>query len=119
VTGEEVAPPLAHEEPVVSASFSPDGARIVTVSQGGSARVWDAVTGKALTSPFRQAEPIVTAAFSADGERLITVDRRAVQRWDVSFDARSLHEWMDVAGKSPYVLEGGVLTLRSLVRRRS
>ena len=29
-----------------SASFSPDGARIVTASNDGTARLWDATTGE-------------------------------------------------------------------------
>jgi hypothetical protein len=37
---------------VSSAAFSPDGSRVVTVSNDYTARVWDAVTGKSLTSPL-------------------------------------------------------------------
>ena len=35
-----------HSEGVSSATFSPDGKRIVTASSDRTARVWDAATGK-------------------------------------------------------------------------
>ena len=62
----------SHEGPVWSAAFSPDGARMVTASKDGDARVWDADGGQ---------EPIVlrghdgdvrSAVFSPDGARVVT-----------------------------------------------
>jgi WD40 repeat protein len=38
-----------HEDSVRSASFSPDGARIVTASYDRTARIWDATTGQEIT----------------------------------------------------------------------
>lgn len=40
-----------------------------------------------------------------------------MRTWDVSLDPRPLREWASVADQSPYVLEDGVLMLRSLVLR--
>ena len=37
-----------HEYAVLSAAFSPDGARIVTASYDHTARLWDATTGEEL-----------------------------------------------------------------------
>jgi len=37
---------VGHQGSVSSASFSPDGARIVTASEDGTARLWDATTGQ-------------------------------------------------------------------------
>jgi hypothetical protein len=53
-TGTEIAVLKAHEAPVRSAAFSPDGKRVVTASYDGTARLWDAsrsevvVRGRAL-----------------------------------------------------------------------
>jgi WD40 repeat protein len=41
-----------HEVPVHSASFSPDGTRVVTASWDNAARVWDARSGQPLTGPL-------------------------------------------------------------------
>jgi hypothetical protein len=75
---------LDHKNPVVHATFSPDGQRILTVArygiqqivrgmlQGGEARVWDAATGMPLTPPLDHKNPVVHAAFSPDGRRVVT-----------------------------------------------
>ncbi len=44
--------PIRHEDHVLSARFSPDGSRILTVSRNNTARVWDAATGRPLTPPW-------------------------------------------------------------------
>jgi WD40 repeat protein len=40
-TGLPLSPPLAHGDRVESATFSPDGRRVLTVSKDRTARVWD------------------------------------------------------------------------------
>jgi WD40 repeat protein/tetratricopeptide (TPR) repeat protein len=40
-TGEPITPPLQHRSPVLTASFSPDGRRVVTGCADGTVRVWD------------------------------------------------------------------------------
>ena len=42
-----------HTQPLVSASFSPDGTRVVTASDDKTAKVWDAKTGTEAPSPSR------------------------------------------------------------------
>jgi WD40 repeat protein len=44
---------LHNEESVLSASFSPDGTRVVTRSSDKTARIWDATTGRPLGEPLR------------------------------------------------------------------
>ena len=45
-----------HDLPVNYAEFSPDGSRVVTASEDGTARVWDAVTGAEVTFPLKHQE---------------------------------------------------------------
>src|SRR5262249_51954652 len=70
-----------------SASFSPDGTRIVTV--GGfrgahDAKVWDARTGAELLTLQGHTGSVFCAAFSPDGEHIMTgsMDQTA-KVWDV------------------------------------
>jgi WD40 repeat protein len=75
--------PMRHDGPVASASFSPDGTRIVTGSNDGTARVWDAQSGKALTEPMRHEGAVRSASFSADGTRIVTASKDGTARgWD-------------------------------------
>ena len=69
-----------HERSVNSAAFSPDGTRIVTASDDGTARVWQA---------DGQGEPVVlkghestvnSAAFSPDGTRIVTASNDGTAR---------------------------------------
>ena len=65
---------LRHKGKVRSASFSPDGSRVITAADDKVARVWDAGAGRSLFDlPHRL--PVVFAAFSPDGgERVFTLE---------------------------------------------
>lgn len=52
--------------------FSPDGSRILSVSENGSARVWEARTGEPITPFMFIGKPCATAAFSPDARRIAT-----------------------------------------------
>ena len=56
----------------MTASFSPDGARVVTASKDQSAKVWDAKTGAEILTLKRHTGAVASAAFSADGLRVVT-----------------------------------------------
>jgi WD40 repeat protein len=116
-TGQEVAPALDHDQPVVSAAFSPDGARVLTISGDRTAQVWDVKTGKRLTPPLYTDDQLVTAAFSVKGDHLFAADRHTVRTWDVALDDGAPSDWAELARKSPYVLDGGVLVPRALAPR--
>jgi len=75
--------PLRHGDAVNSASFSPDGTRIVTASDDKTARLWDAHTGKPIGQPMRHGDKVKTAFFSPDGNRVITASwDRTARLWD-------------------------------------
>ncbi len=75
---------FGHGGPVHTASFSPDGSRIVTATNNGTVRVWDAATGKELARLDHDGQ-IAAAAFSPDGLRIITATSNGTVRvWDVA-----------------------------------
>jgi WD40 repeat protein len=60
---------------MMSAQFSPDGKRIVTISGGrtnGTAQLWDAENGQRLTDPFQFGTNVTSAQFSPDGKQIVT-----------------------------------------------
>jgi WD40 repeat protein len=67
------------------ATFSPDGARIVTASNDATARIWDATTGKQVAVLRGHTASVLMAAFSADGSRIVTVSKDATAViWDAA-----------------------------------
>src|SRR5262245_9031324 len=87
-----------------SASFSPDGSRIVTASQDGTMRVWDAVSCKELARLEGHTGWVYSARFSTDGARIVSA----------SFD-KTARVWDSTSGKELARLEGhtGAVTLAS------
>ena len=69
---------------VWSVAFSPNGDRIATASDDGTARVWDASTGKELLClPTNATRGHHGMAFSPDGKQLATAsDIRTAKVWD-------------------------------------
>ena len=61
-----------HERGAVDVAFRFDGKRLVTVSEDGTARMWDAATGKTLAIFPNRFGRIIHAAFSPDGMRIVT-----------------------------------------------
>jgi WD40 repeat protein len=73
-----------HSGPLWSASFAPDGRRLVTVSEDGTGRVWDTQTGAVLAVLRGHQGPVRFAAFSPDSQYVVTtsVDKTA-RVWNV------------------------------------
>jgi tetratricopeptide (TPR) repeat protein len=65
-------------------SFSPDGRRIATASEDGTARVWDAAGGQELLTLKLRRGRVSDVAFSPDGVRLATADFQRVRLWDAA-----------------------------------
>ena len=63
---------LEHQGLIAETAFSPDGKRVVTASQDGTARIWDAATGRPVTAPLVHVGWVRDAAFSRDGTHVIT-----------------------------------------------
>jgi WD40 repeat protein len=69
-----------HEDQVRTAEWSPDGARIATVSDDRTARIWDATT-KQTTLVLRGHEAqIENVAWSLDGTRIVTASKDMTAR---------------------------------------
>jgi WD40 repeat protein len=76
---------MRHDYAVVSAQFSPDGQRVVTVSWDVTARVWDAASGKPIGEPMKHEESVKSAQFSPDGQRVVTASEDKTARvWDIA-----------------------------------
>jgi WD40 repeat protein len=68
---------------VLSAAFSPDGARIVTASDDRTARIWDAHSGQTIATLAGHESKVYGAAFSPDGTRIVTASHDHTARiWD-------------------------------------
>jgi WD40 repeat protein len=74
-----------HDGVVGSAAFSPDGARVVTASLDGTARIWDAAAGQTIGVLNGDEGGVLSAAFSPDGGRVVIASEHGTARvWDAS-----------------------------------
>lgn len=82
-TGDVSSSELMAEAGVMNATFSPDGTRLVALTNGGKSQIFDSSTGMA-TSPVLAHDALVRdAQFSPDGRLLITASAdRTAQLWD-------------------------------------
>jgi WD40 repeat protein len=83
-TGKELGEPLRHPDVVIAAAFSPDGARIVTASTDGSARVWATPNRRPAGAVLRfSIQTINVAVFDPAGRKILTADQaNTSQIWD-------------------------------------
>jgi WD40 repeat protein/DNA-binding SARP family transcriptional activator len=74
-----------HTEAVYDVEFSPDGKHLVTASEDGTARIWNADDGRLERRLSGHAEGVVTASYSPDGKLLVTAGKDGTARvWHVS-----------------------------------
>ena len=73
----------AHNGPLRSAEFSPNGRFILTTSDDHTARVWDVKTGQEVSVLRGHTQAVLSAAFSPNGDRIITASEDHTARvWD-------------------------------------
>ena len=101
---------LQHDGSVEAASFSPDGSRIVTMSQDRTARVWDVATAKEIARLGHDA--VTSAAFSPDSARILTASKDKTARiWDVATGKELARLGHDDAVSSGLFSQDGTLIL--------
>jgi WD domain, G-beta repeat len=78
-----LVPPMNHADAVRTASFDPEGERVVTASADKTARIWDARTGEPIGKPLQHGGAVFTAAFDPEGKRVVTASADKTARiWD-------------------------------------
>jgi eukaryotic-like serine/threonine-protein kinase len=84
-----------HRDGVRCAAYSPDGVRIVTASDDGTAKVWEAAGGKELLTLNGHGGSAFCAVFSLDSQRIVTASRDGIAR---VWEAASGRELLSLAG---------------------
>jgi len=69
---------LFHKDIVRTATFSPDGKRIVTTAEDNTAQVWDVESGKAVGEPMRHQVYVDSPIFSPDGRWIVIVPEEKI-----------------------------------------
>jgi WD40 repeat protein len=88
LTGRAIATLPGHTGFVYSVKFSPDGKRIVSVSDDKTLRIWDTETGKAIAilsghTVSGHTNWVTTVAFSSDGKRIVSGSAdKTLRLWD-------------------------------------
>jgi WD40 repeat protein/DNA-binding SARP family transcriptional activator len=92
---------IQHEGPIRSLSWSPDGKRLLTASDDGTARVWSAATGELLLRLDHKGK-VRYASWSPDGSQILTnlEEPETLILWDGSSGERSFDIERKVGGFS-------------------
>ena len=93
---------LTHGAEINSATFSPDGTRVITGGADGIVKVWDVATGALVSKPLTHPRPVLHTELSLDNERAVTLcDNGTAWLWRVAADethARELEHGASVFG---------------------
>ena len=91
---------------VGSASFSPDGEKIVSASDDNTVRIWSAVTGECEQSLAGYTGCVMSASFSPDGEKVVSA----------SYD-NTVRIWSAVTGECEQIVAGHTVADGEMGRR--
>ena len=87
-TASSVIYTIVHDGAVVDASYSPAGDILLTRSDDGTARLWDAVTGASIGQPLKHERPVKGALFGADSKQVLSwSDDGTIRLWDAATGA--------------------------------
>ena len=76
-----------HTDNVHSLAFSPDGKLLVSGSQDGTVKLWDAVKGQEIATLGQHEGPVNAVAFSPDGQVVASAGYdKKVSLWAVPAD---------------------------------
>ena len=67
---------FAHSAAVNTVDYSPDGKTIVSGSEDGTAKIWEATTGKCVTTIGGDSGPVATVNYSPNGKSIVLCYRR-------------------------------------------
>jgi hypothetical protein len=85
VTGASIFSSMVHDGAVRGVTTSPDGQRILSWSQDGTARLWNASNGKAVGEPMKHEKLVDQAIYSPDGQRILSWSPDGTARlWNAS-----------------------------------
>jgi WD40 repeat protein len=86
---------LPHGQEVFSASFSPDGSRIITASKANAAHIWDTATAREIAVLRRRGSFVRFATFHPDGVRILVASEDKTARiWDAPIATMATKELM-------------------------
>ncbi len=84
-TGEPLFMLEGHQQPVITASWSPDEQTIITTSRDTTARLWDANTGELLYILENHQDSVIGNEWNAESTRVLTSSADTTMRiWDVN-----------------------------------
>jgi WD40 repeat protein len=87
-----------HSQPIRAVAWSPDGTRLATAGEEGSAKVWDMDSGREILKLVGHTNKIVGVAWSPDGGCLATASwDKTVRVWDAA-SGRELHKFRQEDG---------------------
>ncbi|MEV6235437.1 TIR domain-containing protein [Lentzea sp. NPDC051838] len=77
-----------HDAAVNSVVFSPDGTRVLTASDDGTARVWNVENQREILKLQGHSAPVRSAEYSSDGTRVLTASEdKTIRVWDANTGA--------------------------------
>jgi WD40 repeat protein len=98
-----------HDGQIVSASYSPDGRRIVSASFDNTIKIWDAESGALLRTLAGHFGCVWSADYSPDGQRIVSASQDGkVRIWDAESGAllRTLSEYNRPVYSASYSPDG-------------